>query len=59
MYSHRNRYSDIIAYHKSRVFLRNGVDLDKRPDSDYINACYVNSPFITQDGKGDKKIIAT
>ena len=59
IYSYRNRYSDIISYHKSRVHLRNGVNLDKRPESDYINACYVNSPFITQSGLGDKKIIAT
>lgn len=29
------------------------------PNQDYINACFMNSPFPQPDGKGDKKIIAS
>ena len=63
-YSQRNRYVDIITYHKSRVKLQTGVNLNVRPESDYINACYVNSPFIKVNPAnkyitGDTKIIAS
>jgi protein tyrosine phosphatase len=54
IYFHRNRYSDIITYRKSRVVLKTGVNLEVDPSSDYINACYINSPF-----GGDRKIIAS
>jgi len=50
----RNRYVDIITYNKSRVHLSKGVNLNEDPASDYINACYINSPFA-----GDRKIIAS
>ena len=53
-YEHRNRYVDIITYRKSRVILKEGVNLDEDPSSDYINACYINSPF-----GADRKIIAS
>ena len=53
IYSQRNRYIDILTYDKSRVRLVEGVDLKNSPESDYINACYVNSPL------GIKKIIAS
>lgn len=43
-----------MTYNKSRVFLKNGADLKVKPESDYINACYVNSPF-----GADTKIIAS
>ena len=59
IYSDRNRYSDILTYKKSRVKLIRGVNLSDMPESDYINACYVNSPFEGPDGFGDKKIIAS
>jgi protein tyrosine phosphatase len=61
IYSDRNRYSDILTYRKSRVKLQRGVYLQDYPDSDYINACYVNSPFENAENKslGDKKIIAS
>lgn len=59
MYSQRNRYVDIITYNKSRVQLTTGVDLKVKPEGDYINACYVNSPFPLEDGMGDRKIIAS
>lgn len=60
----RNRYTNILAYKKSRVVLRKGVDLARDPASDYINACYVNSPFVKADPEskhvlGDRKIIAS
>ena len=58
IYYQRNRYTDILPYKHSRVKLVNGVDLDDVPESDYINACYVNSPFSTSK-LGDKKIIAS
>ena len=54
----RNRYSDIITYHQTRVKLSNGVSKHE-PQSDYINACFVNSPFPTGNGLGDSKVIAT
>ena len=54
MRSGRNRYTDIITYLKSRVKLVTGADVDKNQASDYINACYINSPFGS-----DKKIIAS
>jgi protein tyrosine phosphatase len=59
IYSERNRYSDILTYNKSRVKLIRGQVLSEVPESDYINACYVNSPFPGNDGLGDKKIIAS
>jgi len=61
IYGERNRYSDILTYKKSRVHLQRGVVLDQVPESDYINACYVNSPFANDQDKnmGDKKIIAS
>ena len=56
----RNRYSDIITYIKTRVKLKKGVDLAKAVESDYINACFVNSPFPAEgEFKGDAKIIAS
>ena len=63
-YQERNRYIDIITYHKSRVKLTNGVDLKQMPEGDYINACYVNSPFVKMNATnknvlGDTKIIAS
>jgi protein tyrosine phosphatase len=59
MYSARNRYCDIITYNKSRVKLSTGLSKD-RPEGDYINGCYINSPFINESGhEGNKKIIAT
>ena len=45
MYQGRNRYIDILTYNETRVKLTKGVDLAKMPESDYINACYVNSPM--------------
>lgn len=62
MYNHRNRYIDIIAYYKTRVKLEKGVNPKVKPEGDYINACYVNSPFSLQTTgtiTGDKKIIAS
>ena len=61
IYGERNRYSDILTYKKNRVQLQRGVVLDQVPESDYINACYVNSPFenIKEKKMGDKKIIAS
>lgn len=61
IYGERNRYSDILTYNKSRVKLNKGVVLDQVPESDYINACYVNSPFenVEDKAKGDRKIIAS
>lgn len=58
IYYERNRYSDIITYSKTRVKLVNGVDLNDKPEGDYINACFVNSPFSSSE-KGDSKIIAS
>lgn len=61
-YAGRNRYVDIITYRKTRVKLENGVNLKKKPDGDYINACYINSPFIVENQgeiTGDTKIIAS
>ena len=59
-YQQRNRYSDILTYKKSRVKLVRGLYHNDKA-SDYINACYVNSPFENEDGSdfGDKKIIAS
>jgi|TARA_B110000285_G_C14991997_1_gene546830 protein tyrosine phosphatase len=59
-YQQRNRYSDILTYYKSRVKLARG-QTSSYVDSDYINACYVNSPIENPDGTiyGDKKIIAS
>jgi protein tyrosine phosphatase len=54
VYGKRNRYSDIITYDKTRVKLVNGVT--KVPE-EYINACYINSPF--SGAVGDRKIIAS
>jgi protein tyrosine phosphatase len=62
MYHGRNRYIDIITYNKSRVKLTNGVNHNVKPEGDYINACYVNSPFGVDTGskiQGDRKIIAS
>lgn len=60
IYETRNRYVDINVYNKTRVKLTNGVDKKKKPEGDYINACYINSPFILDgDIKGDCKIIAS
>jgi protein tyrosine phosphatase len=61
IYQERNRYSDILTYNKCRVKLERGVNLNEAPDSDYINACYVNSPFenVNDSAKGDRKIIAS
>ena len=47
----RNRYNDILVYEKSRVVLKN-VDINCKY-SDYINACYVDSPI------GKQKLIAS
>ena len=41
----RNRYCDILTYGTTRVVLENGVGAVQDPVADYINACYVNSPF--------------
>jgi protein tyrosine phosphatase len=51
----RNRYTDIIAYDKTRVKLVAGVGANTtgNPGLEYINACYVNSPILS------KKIIAS
>ena len=51
----RNRYIDIIAYEKTRVKLVAGVGENNtgKPGTEYINACYVNSPVL------NKKIIAS
>ena len=57
VYRLRNRYTDILPYAKSRVKLTTGVNLEMSQESDYINACYVNSPFSGE--RGDKKIIAS
>lgn len=38
-----NRYSDILTYAKTRVKLINGAN--EEDGTDYINACYVNSPL--------------
>ena len=37
-----------------------GVNVAFKPEGDYINACYINSPFSRDDKslKGDKRIIA-
>ena len=62
MYFDRNRYTDIITYSKTRVVLQNGVESfsSKDPAADYINACYMNSPFPAEgDYPGDRKIIAS
>ena len=53
MYQDRNRYTDILTFENTRVKLQKGVDLKSRPESDYINACYIDSPF------GKKKLIAS
>lgn len=61
-YFARNRYSDILTYDKTRVILKKGADVSQRVESDYINACYVNSPFpdhSTPGIEGDRKIIAS
>lgn len=65
IYVDRNRYSDILTYGKTRVKLLAGANKNTKMDSDYINACYVNSPFLKPDAekdsqvKGDRKIIAS
>ncbi len=38
-----NRYSDILTYGKTRVKLIGGGN--EQEGTDYINACFVNSPF--------------
>ena len=43
MHEGRDRYSDIVTYKKSRVKLVEGAG--KAACDDYINACYLNSPF--------------
>jgi len=60
IYHDRNRYSDIITYQKTRVKLTPGP----LPASEYINACYVNSPMPLDNPSdpkvlGNKKIIAS
>ena len=45
-FSARNRYVDIIPDYKTRVRLIKGVN---KALDDYINACYVNSPFAAFD----------
>lgn len=64
IYMDRNRYIDILPFEKTRVILKNGVGLGSIPESDYINACFVNSPFkrVTDEETkfdGDAKIIAS
>ena len=59
IYSDRNRYTDILTYNKSRVHLQKGVAESKRKEYEYINACYVNSPYEAEKGMGAKKIIAS
>jgi protein tyrosine phosphatase len=62
IFNYRNRYSDILTYHKSRVTLQRGVQDSEFPEADYINACFVNSPFqLSINGQvfGDRKIIAS
>lgn len=59
IYYERNRYTDILTYNKSRVHLEKGVAESKHSEYGYINACYVNSPYEAEKGKGDKKIIAS
>ena len=53
MYYEKNRYSDILTYKDTSVKLQKSVDIKSMPESDYINACYIDSPF------GAKKIIAS
>ena len=45
IYLDRNRYSDILTYKKNRVLLQKGVKESEFPEADYINACFINSPF--------------
>lgn len=42
-----NRYSDILTYKDTRVVLQSDLD------TDYINACFIDSPFGS-----DRKLIA-
>ena len=66
-YVDRNRHSsDYMIYLKTQVKLENGVNLDDPEDfNHYINASYVNSPFIkvgcdkNTKINGDSKFIAT
>ena len=62
-YMCRNRYTDIVTYNKTRVKLQAGVGKPaSSPIAEYINACYVNSPFDKVGAgqyNGDAKIIAT
>lgn len=65
LYAHRNRYSDMFVYDKSKVTLKTGVTKENLLDN-YINANYVNTPFMkvnddltTSTMYGDSKIIAT
>lgn len=39
--------------------MEKGVAESKHSEYDYINACYVNSPYPPEKGFGDKKIIAS
>ena len=62
-YKRRNRYNDIFVYQSTRVKLKLGVANSANPVADYINACYVNSPFEKAGSHGskvtgDRKIIA-
>ena len=58
----RDRYSDIRTYHTTRVKLSQGNSL-MSGGSDYINACFINSPFPKPNAQngivGDCKIIAS
>lgn len=47
-YSELNRYCDILVYDETRV------KLQRNEDTDYINACFVDSPL-----GNDRKLIAT
>ena len=44
---HLNRYSDIMVYENTRVKL----DPRNPEENTYINACYVDSPFATNDNR--------
>ena len=43
MHDGRDRYCDIVTYHKSQVKLINGINEVKH--GQYINCCYVNNIF--------------
>ena len=54
MHDSRDRYMDIGVFKKSAVKL---IYKTEEEWSDYINACYTNSPLTAGSDKGDGKII--